>query len=97
MNVEPENLRILRLHKTWADRYTLVWQVFILVLFVGVYFLLQQGGMSSSDRAEALVLLAVMVLTAAIWQGLGLAVARIHMITQGIDLTARPTSSGKPS
>jgi hypothetical protein len=46
---------------------------------------LEQFGIEAAERACALVLLAVMVLTATIWQG----VARIHMLLDGIDLEAR--------
>jgi hypothetical protein len=89
MSVEADDLRILRLHKTWADRYTLLWQLFVLVLFGGIYWLLEQFGIEAAERAGALVLLAVMVLAAAIWQAVGLGVARIHMLLDGIDLEAR--------
>jgi hypothetical protein len=89
MNIETDELRILRLHKTWADRYTVIWQIFILVLFTGIYFLLEQFGAAATERADVLVLLAVMVLAAAVWQAVGLGIARVHMILKGIDLQAR--------
>ena len=90
MNSEPEDLRILRLHKKWADGYSMLWQLFILVLFAGVYFVLEQFGIDAAERAAALVLLAVMVLVAAVWQAVGLGVARVHMLLNGIDLERRP-------
>ena len=89
MSVEADDLRILRLHKTWADRYTLLWQLFVLVLFGGIYWFLEQFGIEAEDRAGAFVLLAVVVLTATIWQAVGLGVARIHLLLDGIDLEAR--------
>jgi hypothetical protein len=89
MSVEADDLQILRLHKTWADRYTLLWQLFVLVLFGGIYWLLEQLGIEAAERAGAFVLLAVMVLTATIWQAVGLGVARIHMLLDGIDPEAR--------
>ena len=89
MSVEADDLRILRLHKSWADRNTLLWQLFVLVLFGGIYWFLEQFGIEAAERAGALVLLAVMVLTATIWQAVGLGVARIHMLLDGIDPEAR--------
>lgn len=86
MRLESQGTRILRLHKRWADCWTLLWQGFVLLLFGGIYFLLDEAGVASADRAAPLVLLAVMVLVAAIWQAAGLAVARIHMLIERVDL-----------
>jgi hypothetical protein len=89
MSAEADDLRILRLHKTWADRYTLLWQLFILLLFAGICWLVEQLGIDAAERAGALVLLAVIVLAATVWQAVGLGVARIHMLLDRIDLEAR--------
>jgi hypothetical protein len=92
MNVGPDDLRtpIVKLHKGWADRYTLLWQFIVLLLFGGIYFLLEQSGMDAAERAGAFVFLAVMVLVATVWQAVGLGVARIHMLLNGIDLEQLP-------
>jgi hypothetical protein len=89
MNAEAKDYHILRLHKTWADRYTLFWQVFILILFSGIYVLLDQTDIDPAERASAFVLLASMVLAAAVWQAVGLGVARVHMLLAGVDLNQR--------
>lgn len=89
MSAEPDDLRILRLHKRWADGYTLLWHVMILLLFPGVWFLLEQSGIEAAERASAFVFLATMVLVAAVWQATGLGVARVHMLLKGIDLESR--------
>jgi hypothetical protein len=91
--MNPERLRIIKLHKRWADGYTLLWQIFVLVLFGGIYVGLEQFGVVAAERAAALVLLAVMVLVAAIWQSTGLGIARVHMLLDGIDLE-RPPQEG---
>jgi hypothetical protein len=84
--MNPDRIRIIRLHKRWADGYTLLWQMFVFLLFVGTYFALEQFGVGSAEQAAAFVLLAVMVLVAAIWQSTGLGIARVHMLLDGIDL-----------
>jgi hypothetical protein len=89
MSTEPNGLQILRLHKTWADRYMLLWQVFIFLLFAGVYFLFDQSGVGPAERTSAYVLLATMVLAAAVWQAVGLGVARVHMLVAGVELDHR--------
>ncbi len=86
MRLESQGTRILRLHKRWADGWTLLWQGFVLMLFGGMYFLLGQVGLAPVDRAAPLVLLGVMVLVAAVWQAAGLAVARIHTLLERVEL-----------
>jgi cation transport ATPase len=81
-----EKLRILKLHKRWADRYTLIWLVFAVVLLTGFQFVLDQAGIEAVDRTAVMLLLALIVIVVAIWQAAGLAVARVHMIIRGIDL-----------
>jgi hypothetical protein len=46
MALESQGTRILRLHKRWADGWTLVWLVFVLTLFGGIYFFLDQADVS---------------------------------------------------
>ena len=51
--------------------------------------LFEQAGIGAAERAGAFVLLAAMVLATAIWQAVGLGVARVHMLLDGIDLETR--------
>ena len=83
--MNPDRIRILKLHKRWADGLTLLWQLFALLLFGGIYIALEQFGVGAEERSAAFILLAVMVLVAAIWQSTGLGVARVHMLLNGID------------
>ena len=90
MNTESEKIRVIRLHKKWADSYTLLSQIVIMALFVAVYFLSEQTETGAAERTGAFVLLATIVLAAVIWQALGLAIARLHMLRDGVDLEGRP-------
>jgi hypothetical protein len=47
-SVEAIDLRILRLHKTWANSYTLLRQIFVLLLLAGIYWLLQRIGVDAA-------------------------------------------------
>jgi hypothetical protein len=89
-HMNPDRIRILKLHKRWADGLTLLWQLFALLLFGGIYIALEQFGVGAEERSAAFILLAVMVLVAAIWQSTGLGVARVHMLLNGIDLEQPP-------
>jgi hypothetical protein len=84
--MNPERLRILKLHKQWADRYLLIWLVFALALLAAFEFLLEWSGIGAAERAGIVALLGLLILLSAIWQAVGLAVARVHMIVAGIDL-----------
>ena len=88
--MKSDRLRIVKLHKRWADGYTLLWQIFVFLLFGGIYFFLEQVGVRPEERTAAFVLLAVMVLIAAIWQATGLGIARVHMVLSNIDLERPP-------
>jgi hypothetical protein len=88
--MNPDRIRIIKLHKRWADGLTLLWQIFALLLFGGIYIALEQFGVGAAERSAAFILLAVMVLVAAIWQSTGLGVARVHMLLNGIDLEQPP-------
>jgi hypothetical protein len=88
--MNPDLISIIRLHKRWADRWTLLWMIFALFLFGGIYIVLEQLGADAAERSSAFILLAVMVLMAAIWQSTGLGVARVHMLLNGIDLEQPP-------
>jgi hypothetical protein len=81
-----EQVRILKLHKRWADRYTLGWLGFTVLLLTGFQFVLDRAGVEAAERTMIVLLLAVIVLVAAIWQAIGLGIARVHMIVSGINL-----------
>jgi hypothetical protein len=81
----PERMRILKLHKHWADRYLLIWLVFALALLTGFKIFLDHTDVEPADRTALLALLGLIILLSAIWQAAGLAVARVHMIIAGID------------
>jgi hypothetical protein len=81
-----EQVRIIKLHKGWADRYSLMWLGFALLLVTGFQFVLERAGIEAAERTGVMLLLGLIVLLAAIWQAVGLGIARIHMIMKGIDL-----------
>jgi hypothetical protein len=84
--MNPEQVRIIKLHKRWADRYSLMWLGFALLLLSGFQFVLDRAGIEAAERTGVMLLLGLIVLLAAIWQAVGLGIARVHMILRGIDL-----------
>ena len=86
MNINSPSARILRLHKRWADGFTIIWQLLTLVLFGAAYVYFDRSAIAPAERNSALILLGVMILIAALWQATGLAIARIHMLLDGVDV-----------
>ena len=69
---------IIKLHKAWADRYMLLWFLFVVMLFAGISFLFE------GTPTSAYILLAAIVIVGAIWQAAGLTVSRVHMLLEGV-------------
>jgi hypothetical protein len=65
--MNPERIRIIKLHKRWANGYPPFRQIFVVLLFGRIYFVLEQFGAGAAERTAAFVLLAVMVVVAALW------------------------------
>lgn len=84
--MNPERVRIIRLHKRWADGYAMLWVGFGLLLMTGIRFALDHADIDPADRTGVLLLIALIVILVAIWQAVGLGIARVHMIMKGIDL-----------
>jgi cation transport ATPase len=81
-----QQVQIIRLHKRRADRYTLAWIGFAVLLLTGFQFFLDRAGIDVAERTAVTLLLALIVLLAAIWQPVGLGIARVPMIVKGINL-----------
>lgn len=81
-----EQARIIKLHKRWADRYSLMWLGLSLLLFTGFQFVLDRAEIEATERAGVMLLLGLILLLVAIWQAVGLGIAGVHLITKGIDL-----------
>jgi hypothetical protein len=60
--------------------------VFVVLLFGGVYLILEQFGADAAARNASFDPLSVMVLIAVIWQSTGLGIARVHMLMRQLDL-----------
>ncbi len=90
--MNDQQFEIIKLHKLWADRFTIVWQIIAVSVIAGIYFLLDQMGATPMEKTDALILLAAIVIVSAVWQAAGLAIARIHMIVRGLNLDSSSQS-----
>ena len=71
---------------TWLVTAILGLLGFAVLLLTGFQFVLDRAGIEAADRTMVMLLLALIVLVAAIWQAIGLGIARVHMIVRGINL-----------
>jgi len=83
-----EQVRIIKLHKHRADRFTLRWLGFALLLLTGFQVVLDHLAIVATERTGVMILLAPLILIAAVWQAVGLGVAKAHMLMKGINFGA---------
>ena len=81
-----EQVRIIKLHKHRADRFTLRWLGFALLLLTGFQVVLDRFAIAAAGRTGVMILLALLILIATVWQAVGLGVARAPMLMKGINL-----------
>ena len=55
MTAEPEDVRMMRLHKAWADRFTILSQIIVLMLFGAFYAILEVTNAAAADRTDTLI------------------------------------------
>ena len=81
-----EQVRIIKLHKRRADRFTLLWLGFALLLLTGFRVVLDHFAIAAAERTGVMIILAPLILIAAVWQAVGLGVAGAPMLMKGINL-----------
>ena len=77
---------LMKLHKRRADRFTLLWLGFALLLLTGFQVVLDHFAIAATERTGVMIILAPLILIAAVWQAVGLGVAGAPMLMKGINL-----------
>ena len=67
-----------REHMSWSHRFALFWLALSLLLFGGAYAIADLGEMPETTRTLMFVILGTIIITNAIWQATGLALARLE-------------------
>jgi hypothetical protein len=76
----PEQMRVMRVHWEWAGGYALIWIIVTIVIFGGIFLMLDYAGASDSVKMQSFVLLATITILNAIWRAAGLLAARIELM-----------------
>jgi hypothetical protein len=75
---EAQRIANTREHLSWSYRFALFWLVLSLVIFGGGYALAELQGMSETSRALMFIMLGTIIVTSAVWQAAGFALARLE-------------------
>jgi hypothetical protein len=75
---EPQRVANTREHMSWSHRFALFWLALSLVIFAGAYALAEFGDMPEASRTLMFIMLGTIIVTNAIWQAAGLALARLE-------------------
>lgn len=75
---EPQRIANTREHMSWSHHFALFWLALSLLIFGAAYALAEFGEMPETSRALMFVMLGTIIVTSAVWQAAGLALARIE-------------------
>ena len=80
LKLTPEELRIFA--HTGSGGYAMFWIVFTLLIFGGVYAVLDYLAADENVRTQSFVVLAAITLLNAIWRAIGALAARIALMSK---------------
>jgi hypothetical protein len=79
-STSPEEQRILRLHWEWSGRYAMLWIIITIVIFGGIFGMLEIVGAGERVQVPSLILLVAITTVNAIWRAAGVLSARIEVM-----------------
>jgi hypothetical protein len=74
-DLSPDEMRILREHWEWSGNYALLWIIGTIVIFGGIFVLLDFFEAEDRVRLPSLIMLATLTVVNAIWRAAGVHVA----------------------
>jgi hypothetical protein len=75
---EAQRVANTREHLTWSYRFALFWLVLSLAIFGGAYAIAELEEMSEASRMLMFIMLGTIIVTSAVWQAAGFALARFE-------------------
>ena len=76
----PDEQRILRAHWEWSASYALLWIIVTIIIFGGIFAVLDFVGAGEHVQIPSLILLLAITTVNAIWRAAGVLAARIELI-----------------
>jgi hypothetical protein len=78
--LSPDEMRVLREHWEWSGNYALLWIIVTIVIFGGIFILLDFFEAEDRVRLPSLILLATLTVVNAIWRAAGVITSRIELM-----------------
>ena len=78
MLTEAQRIANTREHLLWAYRVAIFWLVFAILIFGSAYLLADFEQMSEASRTLMFSTLGTIIVTSAVWQAIGFALARLE-------------------
>ncbi|HWW35286.1 MAG TPA: hypothetical protein VNZ23_08605 [Xanthobacteraceae bacterium] len=78
MLTEAQRIANTREHLLWAYRVAIFWAVFAILIFGSAYLLADVEQMSEASRTFMFSTLGTIIVTSAVWQAIGFALARLE-------------------
>jgi hypothetical protein len=78
--LSPEQERIVRAHWEWSGGYAMLWIVVTVLIFGGIYIILDYLRVDENVRTQSLILLGTVSVVNAIWRAVGALAARIELM-----------------
>jgi len=75
---EAQRVANTREHLSWSYRFALFWLVLSSVIFGASFALAEFDGLSEGNRTLMFIMLGTIIVTSAIWQAVGFALARLE-------------------
>ena len=78
MLTEAQRIANTREHLSWAYRFAVFWLIFAIIIFGGAYLFSDFEQLSEANRTLMLIMLGTIIITSAVWQTIGFALARLE-------------------
>jgi hypothetical protein len=80
-------ITILKIHKAWADRFSIFSIILVIGLMVMAAALGEMAQADAATRTDMMIVMGTVVIVVCIWQAAGMAAAHIHhhILSQGPD------------
>jgi hypothetical protein len=76
----PEEQRIVRAHWEWSGHYAMLWIIVTIIIFGGLFAMLDIVGAGEHVQLPSLILLLAITTVNAIWRAAGVLAARIEVM-----------------
>jgi hypothetical protein len=75
---QAQRIAVTREHLSWSYRFALFWLIFAPVIFGSAYLLADTEQFTDPNRTLMFIMLATIITTSAVWQAIGIALARLE-------------------